>query len=89
MMQVKIINLDGAEAGSLELPDAIFGLSPRADILQRCVRWPQTPCRLSGTSLRANFHAWFPSTRIHFGPSRVFTPRKKGMASFSRHSVAP
>jgi len=47
-MQVKIINLDGVEAGSLELPNAIFGLSPRADILQRCVRW-QLAKRQRGT----------------------------------------
>ena len=30
---------DRSDAGSVELPDAIFGLEPRADILHRCVRW--------------------------------------------------
>jgi large subunit ribosomal protein L4 len=47
-MQIKIMSLDGAEAGSVDLPDAIFGLTPRADILQRCVRW-QLAKRQRGT----------------------------------------
>jgi large subunit ribosomal protein L4 len=47
-MQIKIMDLDGGEAGSVDLPDSIFGLSPRADILQRCVRW-QLAKRQRGT----------------------------------------
>jgi large subunit ribosomal protein L4 len=47
-MQIKILNLDGAEAGSVDLPDSIFGLTPRADILQRYVRW-QLAKRQRGT----------------------------------------
>ena len=38
-MELKIKSLDGSDAGLVELPDAIFGLEPRADILHRCVRW--------------------------------------------------
>ena len=38
-MELKIKSLDGSDAGSVELPDEIFGLEPRADILHRCVRW--------------------------------------------------
>lgn len=38
-MDSKITNLDGKAAGSISLPDEIFGLDPRADILQRMVRW--------------------------------------------------
>jgi len=47
-MQLKITTLDGAEAGSVDLSDAIFGLEPRADILQRCVKW-QLAKRRAGT----------------------------------------
>ncbi|MBX6425262.1 MAG: 50S ribosomal protein L4 [Variibacter sp.] len=47
-MQVKITTLDGGEAGSVELSDAIFGLEPREDILQRCVVW-QLSRRQAGT----------------------------------------
>ena len=47
-MELKITTLDGKEAGSVELSDAIFGLEPRQDILQRCVRW-QLSRRQAGT----------------------------------------
>jgi large subunit ribosomal protein L4 len=47
-MKIDITTLNGGEAGSLELNDAIFGLEPRADILQRCVRW-QLAKRRAGT----------------------------------------
>jgi large subunit ribosomal protein L4 len=47
-MEVKITTLDGAEAGSVNLSDAIFGLEPRVDILQRCVKW-QLAKRRAGT----------------------------------------
>ena len=38
-MKVKVQPLDAAEAGDLELNDAVFGLEPRADILHRVVTW--------------------------------------------------
>ena len=47
-MELKITTLDGAEAGSVDLSDAIFGLEPRVDILQRCVKW-QLAKRRAGT----------------------------------------
>jgi large subunit ribosomal protein L4 len=47
-MKIEISTLEGASAGSVELDEAIFGLEPRADILQRCVRW-QLAKRQAGT----------------------------------------
>jgi large subunit ribosomal protein L4 len=47
-MELKITTLDGAEAGSVNLSDAIFGLEPRPDLLQRCVKW-QLAKRRAGT----------------------------------------
>ncbi|HVV62877.1 MAG TPA: 50S ribosomal protein L4 [Pseudolabrys sp.] len=47
-MELKITTLDGKAAGSVDLPDAIFGLEPRADIVQRCVNW-QLARRQRGT----------------------------------------
>lgn len=47
-MKLDITTLDGASAGSVDLDDAIFGLEPRADLLQRCVRW-QLAKRQAGT----------------------------------------
>jgi large subunit ribosomal protein L4 len=38
-VKVKVQTLDAAEAGELDLSDAVFGLEPRADILHRVVTW--------------------------------------------------
>ena len=47
-MKILITNLLGEQAGEVALSDAIFGLDPRADLLQRCVRW-QLAKRRAGT----------------------------------------
>jgi len=47
-MELKITTLEGKEAGSVSLSDAIFGLEPRADIIQRCINW-QLAKRQRGT----------------------------------------
>jgi large subunit ribosomal protein L4 len=47
-MELKVIALDGKEAGKATLSDAIFGLEPRTDIIQRCVNW-QLAKRQRGT----------------------------------------
>ena len=47
-MELEITTLDGTAAGRVDLPDAIFGLEPRPDILHRCVRW-QLAKRQRGT----------------------------------------
>ncbi|MGA9081831.1 MAG: 50S ribosomal protein L4, partial [Pseudolabrys sp.] len=47
-MELKIVALDGKEAGKATLSDAIFGLEPRTDIIQRCVNW-QLAKRQRGT----------------------------------------
>src|SRR6195952_5433030 len=47
-MELKVTTLEGKEAGSVQLSDAIFGLEPRQDIIQRCVQW-QLNKRQAGT----------------------------------------
>ena len=47
-MDVKITTLAGKDAGQLKLPEEIFGLEPREDILQRVIRW-QLAKRQQGT----------------------------------------
>ncbi|KQQ46188.1 50S ribosomal protein L4 [Methylobacterium sp. Leaf125] len=47
-MKLDITTLDGAGAGSVDLDETIFGLEPRADLLQRMVRW-QLAKRQAGT----------------------------------------
>ncbi|MPZ37630.1 MAG: 50S ribosomal protein L4 [Rhizobiales bacterium] len=48
-MELKVMSFeDGNASGSVDLPDTIFGLEPRPDILQRCVTW-QLAKRRAGT----------------------------------------
>jgi large subunit ribosomal protein L4 len=47
-MELKVTTLDGKAAGDVRLPDEIFGLEPRSDILQRCITW-QLAKRQRGT----------------------------------------
>jgi large subunit ribosomal protein L4 len=77
-MQLKIMSLDGKEGGSIELPDAIFGLEPRPDILHRCVRW-QLAKRQAGTHDVKN------RAEIHRTGKKMY--RQKGTGS-ARHGSA-
>ena len=47
-MKLDVMKMDAGKAGSVELSDEVFGLEPRADILQRVVRW-QLAKRQAGT----------------------------------------
>src|SRR3569833_962935 len=47
-MKSKVLNLDNKAAGDVELNDAIFGLEPRQDLIQREVVW-QLAKRRAGT----------------------------------------
>ena len=47
-MKATVTTLEAAQAGEIELADAIYGLEPRTDILHRMVRWQQLK-RMAGT----------------------------------------
>ena len=47
-MKQKVLNLDAEAAGEIELKDEIFGLEPRADLIQRVIVW-QLAKRRAGT----------------------------------------
>ena len=47
-MKQKVLNLDAESAGEIELKDEIFGLEPRADLIQRVIVW-QLAKRRAGT----------------------------------------
>lgn len=44
-MKVNVITLENKAAGEIDLLDAIFGLEPRADILDRVVQWQRAKAR--------------------------------------------
>lgn len=47
-MKTQVLKLDASESGEIELNDDIYGLEPRADLLQRVVVW-QLAKRRAGT----------------------------------------
>jgi large subunit ribosomal protein L4 len=47
-VKAKVLNLDNKDAGEIELADSIYGLEPRADLIQRVVEW-QRAKRRAGT----------------------------------------
>jgi large subunit ribosomal protein L4 len=47
-IQIPVITLDNAQAGEIELPEALFAAQPRADIMARVVHW-QLAKRRAGT----------------------------------------
>ena len=47
-MDINVSTMDGSSGGTVSLSDDVFGLEPRADILQRMVRW-QLAKRRQGT----------------------------------------
>lgn len=77
-MDIVIKTFDGEETGNLKLSESIFGLSPRADILQRVVRW-QLARRQAGT------HAAKQRSEINRTGAKMFKQKGTGRA---RHSSA-
>ena len=47
-MKADVVTIESGTAGSVDLDEGIFGLKPRADLLQRAVRW-QLANRQAGT----------------------------------------
>ena len=77
-MKVDMITLDAKKAGSVDLPDAIFGLEPREDILHRMVRY-QLAKRRAGTHDVKN------RSEISATTKKMY--RQKGTGN-ARHSTA-
>lgn len=72
-MQVDIINFDGKAVGKVELADAIFGVSPRADILHRVVTWQRAKSR-------AGTHAVKTVSDVAGSSKKAFKQKKTGNA---------
>jgi large subunit ribosomal protein L4 len=74
-MKLDVISLDASKSGSIELDDAIFGLTPRADILHRVVRW-QLAKRQAGT------HSVLGKSEVSYSTKKIY--RQKGTGG-ARH----
>jgi large subunit ribosomal protein L4 len=72
-MKLDVITLDSSAAGEVELSDAIFGVEPRADILQRVVRW-QLAKRQAGT------HKTKGRSEVHYSTKKIVKQKGSGGA---------
>src|ERR1700760_5142715 len=78
-MELKVTPLEGKAAGSVQLSDAIFGLEPRKDIIQRCVQW-QLNKRQAGThKTQGRADVWRTGKKMY---------KQKGTGG-ARHGSAP
>jgi large subunit ribosomal protein L4 len=72
-MQADVTTLDAKKAGTVELPDDVFGLEPRADILARMVRY-QLAKRQAGTR-------WVKDrSQVNYSTAKIYRQKGTGRA---------
>ena len=76
-MKLDVINLDGGNAGSVDLGEDIFGLDPRADILHRVVRWQRNKAQ-------AGTHKVKTRSEVNYSTKKIY--RQKGTGG-ARHGA--
>jgi large subunit ribosomal protein L4 len=74
-MKLDVITLAGTKAGEVELDEALFGLEPRADVLQRVVRWQQAKAQ-------AGTHSTLGKSDVSYSTKKIY--RQKGTGG-ARH----
>jgi len=80
-MKIDVINMDLSGAGEIDLPDEIFGIEPRADILHRVVRW-QRARKQAGT------HKTKSRGETAFSTRKIFRQKGTGSARHGDRGVA-
>jgi large subunit ribosomal protein L4 len=78
MMDFNVTTLDGGEAGKVAVSDAIFGLEPREDILQRMVRYQLSKRQLG-------LHKALGRAEINRTGARLY--KQKGTGQARHHSA--
>ena len=76
-MKAEAITLAGEAAGTVDLPDEIFGLEPRADILHRVVRWQRARAQ-------AGTHSTLGRSEVSYSTRKIY--RQKGTGG-ARHGA--
>ena len=64
-MKLKVIKLNGASAGSIDLGDDIFGLDPRVDILHRVVRWQRNKAQAGTHKVKTRSETSYSKKKIY------------------------
>jgi large subunit ribosomal protein L4 len=79
-MKTKVVNLDNKASGEVELKDDIFGLEPRADLIQRVVVW-QLAKRRSGQ------HKVLTRAEVNRTKKKVYKQKGTGQARHGARSA--
>ncbi|MGR3484841.1 MAG: 50S ribosomal protein L4 [Paracoccaceae bacterium] len=79
-MQADAITLDGASAGAVDLPEELFGLEPRADILHRVVRWQRNNA-MQGT------HKVKTRSEVSYSTKKIYKQKGTGGARHGARSA--
>ena len=64
-MKLKVIKIDGASAGSVDVGDDIFGLEPRVDILHRVVRWQRNKAQAGTHKVKTRSETSYSRKKIY------------------------
>ena len=79
-MKTKVLNLDNKTSGEVELKDDIFGLEPRADLIQRVIVW-QLAKRRSGQ------HKVLTRAEVNRTKKKVYKQKGTGQARHGARSA--
>jgi large subunit ribosomal protein L4 len=79
-MKTKVLTLDNKDSGEIDLNDEIFGLEPRADLIQRVVVW-QLAKRRAGT------HKVLTRGEINRTKKKVYKQKGTGQARHGARSA--
>lgn len=80
-MKLNVITLDGAEAGTIDLDEALFGLEPRADILHRVVRWQRAKAQ-------AGTHSTLTRAEVSYSTKKIYRQKGTGGARHGSKKVS-
>jgi large subunit ribosomal protein L4 len=79
-MKANVLNLDNKSAGEIDLKDEIYGLEPRADLIQRVVVW-QLAKRRAGT------HKILTRAEVNRTKKKVYKQKGTGQARHGARSA--
>ena len=77
-MEFNVKTLEGKDAGKVSLSDAIFGLDPREDILQRVVRWQLAKKQQGTHKAKGRAEVWRTGAKMY---------KQKGTGRARHHSA--
>lgn len=80
-MKTTVVTLENKKSGDIELSDAVFGLEPRADLIQRVTVW-QLAKRRAGT------HAMLTRGEVNRSHKKVYRQKGTGQARHGSRTVS-